>query len=107
MPQRSKFAVKFAPEVLDHLDVIDRRYHGLIARTINERLSLQPERETRNRKPLLQPAHFGATWEIRFGPANRFRVFYEVDSSARTVWVLAIGIKEGNQLLVGGEEFRA
>ena len=95
--------VEFAPEAVEHLDVNDLKYHGLISRTITEQLSSEPERETRNRKPLLQPAQYGATWEIPFWPSNRFRVFYEVDAAARMVWVLAIGIKEGNRLLVGGE----
>jgi hypothetical protein len=36
----------------------------------------------------------------------RFRVFYEVDSPGQRVWVLAIGVKEGNRLLIGGEEFQ-
>jgi hypothetical protein len=37
----------------------------------------------------------GATWELRFGPNNRFRVLYEVDGGEQIVWVLAVGIKEG------------
>jgi mRNA-degrading endonuclease RelE of RelBE toxin-antitoxin system len=48
---------------------------------------------------------FGATWELRFGPHNRFRAFYEVDSAEQTVYVLAIGVKERDRLLIGGEEF--
>jgi mRNA-degrading endonuclease RelE of RelBE toxin-antitoxin system len=52
-----------------------------------------------------QPSPFGATWELRFGPNNRFRVFYEVDNDEHTVQVLAIGIKERNRLFIGGEEF--
>jgi mRNA-degrading endonuclease RelE of RelBE toxin-antitoxin system len=51
-----------------------------------------------------QPAPFGATWEIRFGPDNRFRVFYDVDQAEHQVLVLAIGVKERNCLRVGGEE---
>jgi len=53
----------------------------------------------------LDSSAFGATWELRFGPGNRFRVFYEVDSNARTINVLAIGIKERNKQRIGGEEF--
>ena len=64
-----------------------------------------PEQVTRNRKPLEQPAPFGATWELRFGPGNRFRVFYEVESNTQVIHVLAIGIKERNKLRIGGEEF--
>jgi hypothetical protein len=38
-----------------------------------------------------------------FSRENRFRVFYEV--AENEIWALAIGIKERNRLLVGGEEF--
>jgi hypothetical protein len=34
-------------------------------------------------------------------------VLYEIETEEQTVWVLAIGIKEGNKLLIGGEEFEA
>jgi mRNA-degrading endonuclease RelE of RelBE toxin-antitoxin system len=105
MPRRPKFALTFAPEALDHLDAIERKYHRLIERTVDEQLAYTPEKETRNRKPLEPPAPFQATWELRFGPENRFRVFYEVDHDERNVWILAIGVKEGNRLLIAGEEF--
>jgi len=42
---------------------------------------------------------------ISVGPDNRFRVFYRVEQSIREVHVLAIGIKIGNQLFIGKEEF--
>ena len=51
------------------------------------------------------PAPFGATWEVRFGPRNRFRAFYEVDAVERVVRILAIGVKERNTLIIGREEF--
>jgi len=105
MTQQRRYAIIFAPEVLDHLDVIERRHYRLIKQTIDEQLSYAPVEETRNRKPLEQPAPFSAQWELRFGPDNRFRVFYELDLSKRVVWVLAIGVKVGNRLLVGGKEF--
>ena len=65
-----------------------------------------PNKETRNRKPIEVPAPFGATWELRFGPGNCFRVFYEMDPAEQTVWVLAIGIKERDRLLIGGQELK-
>ena len=104
MPRRSRFTLTFAPETLDHLSAIDSRYHRLIQRRIDEQLRYTPEKETRNRKPLEQPAPFEATWELRFGPNNRFRVFYEVETEGNTVQVLAIGVKERNRLFIGGEE---
>jgi mRNA-degrading endonuclease RelE of RelBE toxin-antitoxin system len=104
MTRRPKFRLIFAPEAIDHLKVIDRKYYGLIEKTLAEQLGFTPERETRNRKPLDQPAPFGATWELRFGPNNRFRVFYEIDLEEKLVWILAVGVKDGNWLIVGREE---
>jgi len=107
MAKRPKFTLTFAPEVVDHLDAIESKHHGLLRRTINEQLTSTPTTETRNRKPLDQPAPFDAGWELRCGPDNRFRVFYEVDVEARTVNVLAIGAKDRSRLLFGGEEYQA
>ncbi len=105
MPRRRRFTIIFAPETVADLDVIERKDHRLIRETIEEQLSFSPEQVTRNRKPLEQPAPFGATWELRFGRDHRFRVFYEVEASTRVINLLAIGIKERNKLLIGGEEF--
>jgi hypothetical protein len=52
-----------------------------------------------------QPVSFGATWELRFRPKNSFRVFYDVNHGEKTVSVLAIGLKKGNRLFIGGQEF--
>jgi hypothetical protein len=54
-----------------------------------------------------QPAPFGASWELRCGPDNRFRVFYDVDSTTHEVQVLAVGVKDRNRLLIGGEEYES
>ncbi len=83
-----------------------RRYHRLIKKTIEGQLTITPERRTRNRKPLEElPGPFGSTWELRFGSDNRFRVFYEVAAENKTVWILAIGVKDKSRLLIAGEEF--
>ena len=76
-------------------------------RAINEQLTDAPTGETRNRKPLEPPAPFDAAWELRCGPKNRFRVLYEVDSAALQVWILAIGIKDRDRLLIGEEEYKS
>ena len=104
MPRQPRYSLVFAPETINHLEVIERKYHRLIQKAIDEQLSYTPQRETRNRKPLDRPTEMGATWELRCGPQNRFRIFYEVDPSESAIWILAIGVKEGNRLLVGGEE---
>ena len=105
MAKQPKFTLAFAPEAVEHLDPIERKYHGLLQKAIREQLTHTPAKVTRHRKPLEQPAPFEATWELRCGPKNRFRVFYEVDLEAQTVRVVAIGVKERNQLFIGGEEY--
>lgn len=105
MPKRPKFTLSFAPEAVEHLDMIGSKYHGLLRRTIKEQLTFTPAEETRNRKPLVQPAPFAASWELRCGPDNRFRVFYDVDLAALQVQVLAIGVKDRKQLYFGTEEY--
>ena len=105
MGTRPRFRLTFAPEALGHLEAIEPSHHRLIEKSIDEQLTYSPQTTTRNRKALEQPAPFGATWELRCGPGNRFRVFYEVDSAQRAVWVLAIGVKDRSRLFIGGEEF--
>jgi mRNA-degrading endonuclease RelE of RelBE toxin-antitoxin system len=105
MPRRPGFTLVFASETIEHLDQIERKQHRLIEEAINEQLTYTPVEETRNRKPLRQPAPFEATWELRCGPENQYRVFYEVNLDERTVSILAIGIKQRSRLFIGGEEF--
>lgn len=104
MTSSRQFTLNYAPQVKQHLQVIDRKYYALIRNTIVEQLQFEPDVETRNRKPLKRPAGFGVDWEIRFGPNNRFRVFYEVDRQRGEVHILAIGVKRGHQLFSGGQE---
>jgi mRNA-degrading endonuclease RelE of RelBE toxin-antitoxin system len=107
MAKRRSYSLLYAPQAIDHLDRIEPKYHSLLRRTIREQLTHTPTKETRNRKSLEQPGPFGASWELRCGPDNRFRVFYEVDAAVLEVQVLAIGVKERNRLLIGGEEYES
>jgi mRNA-degrading endonuclease RelE of RelBE toxin-antitoxin system len=93
-----------ATEVAKHLRAIDVKHHALVREKIGEQLRFEPAVETNNRKLLRQPAPFGATWEIRFGPDNRFRVLYDIDEEANVVQIMAIGEKQRERLFIGGEE---
>ena len=104
MARRQRYDLIYARGVTKHLASIDARYDRLIRENIQEQLRFEPSVETRNRKLLRQPAPFGATWEIRFGPDNRFRVLYDIDEEQHAVNILAVGEKRGNRLIVGGEE---
>ncbi|MBL8795737.1 MAG: addiction module toxin RelE [Planctomycetia bacterium] len=104
MARRQPYILAFASAVTKHLRAIDAKHHALIREKIGEQLRFQPTSETTNRKPLRQPAPFAAAWELRFGPNNRFRVLYDIDEPTRTVQILAIGVKQHERLLIGGEE---
>jgi mRNA-degrading endonuclease RelE of RelBE toxin-antitoxin system len=104
MTRRQPYTVIYARGVTKHLKSIDAKYDSLIRGKMEEQLLFEPNVETKNRKPMRQPAPFAAQWEIRFGPDNRFRVLYDIDEEQLTVQIVAIGEKEGNRLVVGGEE---
>lgn len=105
MPAKKRYELIYDAEVRGHLIKIDRKYHSLIQRHIEGCLAYNPEIETRNRKPLSRPSVFGSTWELRCGPRNSFRVFYRTNPGEREVYILAIGVKRGNRLFIGGKEF--
>jgi hypothetical protein len=100
-----KFKIKYDSAIADHLRPIDARFYRLIERTIKNQLVHEPGIETRQRKLLLRPTVLGAAWELRFGPNNCLRVFYRTDQIRREVRILAIGVKKGNVLRIGDEEF--
>ncbi len=104
MARRLPFTLIYAPVVRKHLEAIDHKYHSLIQEKIEEQLLYEPDVETRNRKPVDQPAAFQAEWELRLGPENRFRAFYKVDRENREVSIVAVGIKDRERLFIAGEE---
>src|ERR1700683_3449454 len=105
MSKQPRFALVYADAVKDHLQAIDAKYHSVIQAEMETQLLHQPDVETRNRKPLKRPIAFGADWELRIGPENRFRVFYQTNVENLEVRVLAIGVKDRSRLFFAGEEF--
>src|SRR5437667_8274339 len=98
MAKKQPLTLIYDSEVTGHLAAIEAKYHSLIRRAIEEQLRFEPEKATRNRKPLQRPIELGARWELRLGPDNRFRVFYRVDADERQVRILAIAVKEKNRI---------
>jgi hypothetical protein len=84
------------------LKLVERKYHSLVRETLEKQLQYEPEVKTRNRKPLKKPMALRAEWELRFGPNNRFRVFYAVQGEV--VILLGFGEKRGNRLFIEGHE---
>jgi mRNA-degrading endonuclease RelE of RelBE toxin-antitoxin system len=102
--KRRAYTLFYTPAVKEHLRAIDPKFYSLIRDKVQEQLGFKPAIETRNRKPLRQPAAYTAEWEIRFGPENRFRVLYDLDPETREVHILAVGEKKGSRLWIGNEE---
>ncbi len=107
MSSKQPFALLYPPLIKAHLQAIEPKYYSLVEKEIERHLRFEPDIETRNRKPLKRPLIKDAQWELRIGPANRFRVFYKVIRETRQVYILAIGVKMGNRLFIGGEEFKS
>ncbi len=106
MVSSAAYRLVYDTEVPAQLRAIERKYHSLIRTMIEELLHFEPAVETQNRKPLSRPPTPDARWELRFGPQNRFRVFYRVHDDTQEVYILAIGMKVRNRLYVGGEEYK-
>jgi mRNA-degrading endonuclease RelE of RelBE toxin-antitoxin system len=104
MTRRQSYTLVFAADVAKHLDFIEPKYDRMICDAIEGQLRFDPGIETKNRKPLRQPAPFAAHWEIRFGPDNRFRILYDIDEEQRAVQILAIGEKRRDRLIVAGKD---
>jgi mRNA-degrading endonuclease RelE of RelBE toxin-antitoxin system len=105
MPNIQPYALIYDIKVRRHLARIEPKYHSLIREKIEEFLTREPDKETRNRKPLSRPSVLSTAWELRCGPDNRFRVYYRVNRELRQVYILAIGVKERSRVFIGGEEF--
>jgi hypothetical protein len=112
MPQAHE--IIFARNVQVCLGFIPIKDHRVIRVAILEQLLYTPMLETRNRKPL-DPEIYGATWELRCGPQNRYRVLYDViqheqdanntqnNTEPDVIHVLLIGEKIGERLLIAGK----
>ena len=95
------FQVKFEDEAVDHLDALTARERTAILAGIEKQLIHQPHVSTRHRKQL-RPNPL-AKWQLSIG---NFRAFYDVDEIQNKVVILAIGLKVGNRLVIGGKEYK-
>ncbi|HLA99214.1 MAG TPA: type II toxin-antitoxin system RelE/ParE family toxin [Anaerolineales bacterium] len=101
-----RYQLVYDTEFIRQVKAIERKYYSFIRHTIESQLTYEPDVETRNRKPLVRTPAFGARWELRFGDNNQFRVFYSVYPEKSVVHILAIGVKKGERLYIGGKEVK-
>ena len=93
------YTIEFAESVKMHLKALTAQQRTLIMDAIVEQLRHEPLTLTRNRKQL-RPNPL-APWELRIG---NLRVFYDVTMDGTDiVQILAVGVKRGNQLYIGGK----
>ncbi len=92
------FRIELTPEAADDLGSMRTFDARKVAAAMEAQLMHEPTRETRNRKRL-RPNEL-AEWELR---VDLFRVFYDVLEDV--VRVVAIGLKQGNELFIHGERY--
>ncbi len=93
------YKVEYSPDAEDHLRALTARQRVTVLDEVDMQLQHQPTVETRNRKKM-RPNPV-APWELRVG---NLRVYYDVEEEPEpTVKILAVGIKERNQVRIGGK----
>jgi len=94
------YRIEYDPAVEGHLARLSARDEAIVLDAIVLQLTHQATVATRNRKRL-RPNPL-APWELRVGV---LRVYYEVtEEPEKLVTVRAVGIKDRNRLMIGGEE---
>jgi mRNA-degrading endonuclease RelE of RelBE toxin-antitoxin system len=95
------YEIILSPEALEHLAALTARQRRIVLDAIETHLTHQPTTSTRRRKPL-RPNPL-ASWELRVG---QFRVYYQVESTdgEDTVYVIAVGRKVRNRVIIAGVE---
>jgi mRNA-degrading endonuclease RelE of RelBE toxin-antitoxin system len=92
------YSIVFSPRARENLEALRKHEQQLIMDALEEQLVRQPEVPTKKRKHLRENPL--APWELRLGD---LRVFYDVHSDNEQVLIVAVGRKQHNQLLIGGE----
>ncbi|MBR8829505.1 MAG: hypothetical protein DSM107014_16685 [Gomphosphaeria aponina SAG 52.96 = DSM 107014] len=97
------YSIEFSPEAEIHLRTLTARQQQIVLNAIVEQLTYQPTVETKNRKKMRSNPL--ASWELR---VSKLRVYYDIEEAAEQslllVAIRAVGVKERNQVFIGGAE---
>jgi mRNA-degrading endonuclease RelE of RelBE toxin-antitoxin system len=89
--------IEYAPATISHLKALTARQQSIVLAGAARYLSVDPNVETRNRKPM-RPNPVAA-WELRLG---NLRVYFDVVIEPEpVVVVLAVGVKQRNAVRIG------
>jgi mRNA-degrading endonuclease RelE of RelBE toxin-antitoxin system len=91
--------ITYSEDSEEHLRALSARDRKIVLSKVVEQLTHQSTVETKNRKKM-RPNPI-APWELRIG---NLRAYYDPDRDEASVVVVAIGIKRGNKVFIGGEE---
>jgi mRNA-degrading endonuclease RelE of RelBE toxin-antitoxin system len=92
------YKIIFASDAVDPLQGFSAGDQSVVLDQIEAQLTDQPDVATRHRKRLRPNPP--TPWELRIGG---IRAFYDVNSGVASVRVIAVGPKEGNRPIIGGE----
>ena len=95
------YRIIWYPDTREHFRYLTARQRSIVFDSVEEQLANEPTAETRNRKEM-RPNPL-ASWELRIGD---LRVYHDVTEESQTVTVIAVGIKRGNRVFIGGEEWQ-
>ena len=95
------YRMVYSADIREHGRSLTARQRSIVFDSTDEQLTHEPTVETQNRKQM-RPNPL-ASWELRIGV---LRVYYDVTEDPQTVTVVAIGIKRGNRVFIGGREVR-
>jgi mRNA-degrading endonuclease RelE of RelBE toxin-antitoxin system len=97
------FDIEFTDAAADHVRGYRKFDQRIILEAIEEQLTNDPAKESKNRKPLRENEL--SDWELR---VQKFRVFYDVIviHERDVVKIKAVGHKEHNRLYIGDEEIK-
>jgi mRNA-degrading endonuclease RelE of RelBE toxin-antitoxin system len=96
------YRIEYAQTAIDHLRSLTARERSSVFTGVEQQLTHEPTVETRNRKQMR--ANPLASWELRLGD---LRVYYDVEEKpAQLVKIAAVGVQDGNEVLIGRERIR-
>lgn len=96
------YRIEYVQTAIDHLRYLTARERSIVLTGVEQQLTHEPTVETRNRKQMR--ANPLASWELRLGD---LRVYYDVEEKLeQLVKIAAVGIKDGNEVIIGRERIR-
>jgi mRNA-degrading endonuclease RelE of RelBE toxin-antitoxin system len=95
------YRIEYTRMAFEHLKGLKAFQRARVLDVVDERLQIEPGKVSRHRKRL-RPNTL-ALWELRI---EDLRVFYDIHDDTKAVVIVAIGIKDGNRLLIAGVEVK-